>query len=191
MDINDVALNINAARGAGHIRLGFWLNKKSNKTPEEKAAAKAFLKTFWGTLGIVLVFVVILFILTGYVMSGTQAGYDGEYEESRTGRIEDGQVRCVKNELYYVDPETIGLPTGLPEGTHINLYFDENGVVIAGENADELTDVVESRVILTVSAMAAMVLVLIIFAVAARKTFGKPWFQWLQAIKSRKTGKIE
>lgn len=43
MDINDVALNINAARRAGHIRLGFWLNKKSNKTPEEKAAAR---KTF-------------------------------------------------------------------------------------------------------------------------------------------------
>ena len=184
MDINDVARNINAAKGTGIIWLGFWLNKKPNKAPDEEAAAKAFLKAFWGTLGITLMFVVVLFILTGYVMSGTKSGYNGNYEESRTGRIESGQVRYVKNELYYIDPETIGLPAGLPDGTHINLYFDENDVVIAGENADELDAIVESRVILTVAAMVTMVLILIPFAVVARKTFGKPWFQWLQTIKS-------
>ena len=65
MDINDVAGNINAAKGTGIIRLGFWLNKKPNKAPDEEAAAKAFLKAFWGTLGITLMFVVVLFILTG------------------------------------------------------------------------------------------------------------------------------
>jgi hypothetical protein len=184
MDINDVALNINAAKGAGFIRLGFWLNKKPNKTPEEKAAAKAFLKVFSGTLGIALMFVAVLFILTGYVMSGTKSGYDGDYEESRTGRMENGQVRYIKNELYYIDPETVGLPAGLPDGTRINLYFDENDAVIAGENADELDAIVESRVILTVAAMVTMVLILIIFAIVARKTFGKPWYQWLQLIKS-------
>lgn len=184
MNINDVARNMNAAKGIGVIRLGFWLNKKPNKTPDEKVAAKAFLKVFWGTLGITLIFVAALFVLTGYVMSGTNLGYDGNYEESRTGRMENGQVRYVKNELYYLDPETIGLPAGLPDGTHINLYFDENDVVIAGENADELNSIVESRVILTVAAMITMVLVLIIFAVVAKKTFGKSWFQWLQTIKS-------
>ena len=183
MDINDVARNINAAKGIGTIRLGFWQNKKPDKTPGEKAAAKAFLKTFWGTLGITLMFVAALFILTGYVMSGTKSGYDGDCAESRTGRMENGQVRYVKNELYYVDPETIGLPAGLPDGTNVNLYFDENGVVLAGENADELNAIVESRVIPTMAAMVAMVLVLIVFAVVAKKTFGKPWFQWLQAIR--------
>lgn len=193
MNINDVARNINATKGIGFIRLGFWLNKKPDKTPEEKNVAKAFLKIFWGALGITLLFVVILFILTGYTMSGTKLGYNGDYDESRTGRMENGQVRYVKNELYYIDPETIGLPAGLPDGTHINLYFDENDTIIAGENADELNGVVESRVILTAAAIGTMIVVLITFAVIARKIFGKPWYQWLQAIKSadQNTVKIE
>lgn len=183
MDINDVARNINAAKGLEFIRLGFWLNKKPNKTPDEKAAAKAFLKVLWGTLGITLMFVAVLFILTGYVMSGINSGYDGDHEESHAGRMENGQVRYVKNELYYIDPETIGLPAGLPDGTHINLYFDKNDVVIAGENADELDTIVESRLILTVAAVVTMVLVLIIFAIVARKTFGKPWSQYVAKIE--------
>ena len=185
MNIHDIARNVNAAKGGGFIRLGFWLNKKPDKTPEEKAAAKAFIKIFWITLGITLLFVVILFLLTGYMMSGTKLGYDGNYDESRTGRMENGQVRYVKNELYYIDPETIGLPAGLPDGTHINLYFDENDVVIAGENADEIDDSIENRVVLTVTAMGTMIVVLITFAIVARKTFGKPWYLWIQTIKGQ------
>lgn len=183
MNINDIARNVNAAKGGGFIRLGFWLNKKPDKTPEEKAAAKAFIKIFWITLGITLLFVVILFLLIGYMMSGTKLGYDGNYDESRTGRMENGQIRYVKNELYYINPETIGLPAGLPDGTHINLYFDENDVVIAGENADEIDDSIENRVVLTVTAMGTMIVVLITFAIVARKTFGKPWYLWIQTIK--------
>ena len=183
MNIHDIARNINTAKGIGFIRLGFWLNKQPDKTPAEKAAAKAFLKIFWITLGITVLFVVILFLLTGYVMSGTKLRYDGIYDESRTGRMENGQVRYVKNELYYLDPETIGLPAGLPDGTHVTLYFDENDVVIAGENADEIDAIVESRVVLTVAAMGAMIVVLITFTIVARKTFGKPWYLWIQTIK--------
>lgn len=183
MNINDIARNVNAAKGGGFIRLGFWLNKKPDKTPEEKAAAKAFIKIFWITLGITLLFVVILFLLIGYMMSGTKLGYDGNYDESRTGRMENGQVCYVKNDLYYINPETIGLPAGLPDGTHINLYFDENDVVIAGENADEIDDSIENRVVLTVTAMGTMIVVLITFAIVARKTFGKPWYLWIQTIK--------
>ena len=65
MNFHDAAQNRNAAKGLGFIRLGFWLNKKPNKTPQEKAAAKAFIKLFWITLAIISLFVVILFILTG------------------------------------------------------------------------------------------------------------------------------
>ncbi len=184
MNLHDAAQNRNAAKGLGFIRLGFWLNKKPNKTPQEKAAAKAFVKLFWGTLGITLLFVAVLFILTGYAMPGADLRYNGIYEESRTGTMENGQVRYVKNELFYLDPKAIGLPADLPDGTHVNLYFDENDTVIAAENADELDAIVDSRVILTAAAMATMVLILIIFAIVTRKTFGKPWFQWLQTIKS-------
>lgn len=75
------------------------------------------------------------------------------------------------------------MPAGLPDGTHINLYFDENDVVIAGENADEIDDSIENRVVLTVTAMGTMIVVLITFAIVARKTFGKPWYLWIQTIK--------
>lgn len=167
--MNDVARNINTAKGIGLIQLGFWLSKKPDKTAAEKAAAKAFIKIFWITLGITLLFVVVLFILTGYVMSGTKLRYDGIYDESRTGRMENGQVRYVKNELYYIDPEAIGLPAGLPDGTHVNLYFDENDVVIAGENADEIDAIIESRVVLSVAAMGTMIVVLITFTMMRRK----------------------
>lgn len=183
MELNDIAQNIHAARGIGIIRLGFWLNKKPNKTAEEASAAKAFLGTFWSTLGLVLLFVAILFVLTGYTMAGPSAGFQGDYAESRTGRMEDGQIRYVKNELYYIAPEEIGLPADLPDGTHINLYFDENDKVIAGENADELHQETQRRVILTVIAMGAMVMALIVFAVVARKTFGKPWYQWVKTLR--------
>ena len=90
------ALKINAIQGLGIIRLGFWLVKKPSKTAEEASAAKAFLRTFCISLSVVLFFVVLLFILTGYTMDGV-AGYQGDYEESRTGRIENGQIRlCEK-----------------------------------------------------------------------------------------------
>ena len=102
-------------------------------------------------------------------MSGTKLRYDGIYDESRTGRMENGQVRYVKNELYYIDPEAIGLPAGLPDGTHVNLYFDENDVVIAGENADEIDAIIESRVVLSVAAMGTMIVVLITFTMMRRK----------------------
>ena len=108
MDLNDSALKINAIQGLGIIRLGFWLVKKPSKTAEEASAAKAFLRTFCISLSVVLFFVVLLFILTGYTMDGV-AGYQGDYDESRTGRIENGQIRYVKNELYYISPEEIGL----------------------------------------------------------------------------------
>lgn len=182
MDIHDLARSIHAAKGMRVIGLGFWLNKKSEKTPEEKAAAKAFLTFFRSTLGIMLLFTAILFLLTGYTVSGAE-GYGGDYKESRTGRMEDGRVRYVKNTLCYIDPETIGLPAGLPDGTHINLYFDENDAVVAGENADELTAVVEGRVLLTVACTVTMIVALLVFAFVARKTFAKPWVQWLQKIK--------
>ena len=186
MDLNDSALKINAIQGLGIIRLGFWLVKKPSKTAEEASAAKAFLRTFCISLSVVLFFVVLLFILTGYTMDGV-AGYQGDYDESRTGRIENGQIRYVKNELYYISPEEIGLSAEeLPEGTHINLYFDAEGNVVAAENADEIEREVQSRVILTISAMGVMVVVLIAFAIIARKTFGKPWYQWVTQVRNEK-----
>ena len=177
------AQSIAMAKGASVIGLGFWLNKKPNKTPAEAMAAKAFLKTFWGSLGLTLLFAVVLFILTGYMLAGESLGYQGNYDEARTGRIENGQIRYVKNELYYIDPERVGLSAELPEGTHVNLYFDENGNVIAGENADLVNQEMESRVILLLVALIGMIVALLLFALIAKKTFGRPWYQWLQSVR--------
>lgn len=147
-------------------------------------AAQAFLKMFRWLLGLILLFCILLFILIGYTISSAPKGYQGEYEESRTGRIEAGQVRYVKNTLHYIPVEALGLPQSLSDGTHINLYFDKNGKVVASENADELNRLTQFGVILAVAAMGGMALALMVFAVAARKTFGKPWFIWLEPIKS-------
>ena len=73
----------------------------------------------------------------------------------------------------------------------MNLYFDENGAVIAGENADEIDAAIEGRVVLTMVAMGAMVVVLVTFAIVARKTFGKPWYLWLQTGKGAASNKSE
>ena len=54
------------------------------------------------------------------------------------------------------------------------------------ENADEIEREVQSRVILTISAMGVMVVVLIAFAIIARKTFGKPWYQWVTQVRNEK-----
>ncbi len=184
MDLNDIAQGIRAVKGYGLIKLGFWLNKKPDKTEVEALAAKAFLKTFWGTIGLVMLLIVVLFLLTGYVMAGTSSGYEGEYEESRYGRVENGQIRYVKNELYYIAPEEIGLLSeDLPEGTRITLYFDKNDQVIAGINADEVNREMESRVVLLFIAIGIAIILLIAFAVVAKKTFGKPWYCWLRSIR--------
>ena len=185
MNGNDIPFNIHASRGTGVILLGFRLQKKPDKTAEETLAASAFLKTFWGAIGLTLLYVVMLAVLTGYAMAGPSAGYDGEYAESRTGRVENGKIRYVKNTLFYISPEEIGLlEDDLPEGTHITLYFDENGNIIAGENADTINAATESRVIWVITAMGLMAVSLLVFAIAAKKTFGKPWFQWLHNIQN-------
>lgn len=184
MDINDAALNIHAARGFAALGLGFRLCKKPDKTSEEAAAAKSFLKVFWWSLGLTLLCVALLAVSIGGVMAAASAGYAGNYEESRTGRIEDGKIRYVKDTLFYISPQEVGLSAEeLPEGTHVTLYFDENDRVVAAENADALDEITERRVVLTVIAMGAAVVILVFFALVAKKTFGKPWYRWVQSIR--------
>lgn len=98
--------------------------------------------------------------------------YDGIYDESRTGRMENGQVPYVKTSLLYRSGSD-RFTAGLPDGTHVNLYFDENDVVIAGENADEIDAIIESRVVLSVAAMGTMIVVLITFTMIAKKNVWK------------------
>ena len=183
MGINHIASGIHAAKGLAVIQIGFRLAKKPHKTQQEMLAAKSFLHFFWSTLALVLALTIGLAMLIGYAMDSKSLRYGGAYAESRTGRIQNGQVRYVKDELYYVAPEVIGLPGALPEGTHINVYFDENGDVVAGENADVINSEIQSRVILALGFMAGMAVFLIVFAMVAGKTFGKPWFLWLQEIR--------
>lgn len=40
-------------------------------------------------------------------------------------------------------------------------------------------------------AMGAMIVVLVTFAIVARKTFGKPWYLWLQTGKGAALNKSE
>lgn len=183
MDIHDIAQGINTARGLGIIALGFALCKKTNKTPQETAAAKAFLQFFFSTLGIVLAFAVLLFVLTGYAMAPSSLAFQGAYSESRTGRIvENQQIRYVKNELYYVDCQSVApWAKDLPIGTHMNLYFDEQGEIVSVSNADAIDKETQHKIYYVLAGMVAMVVVLIVFSIIAKKTFAKPWVAWIQA----------
>ena len=109
--------------------------------------------------------------------------YKGGEAESRTGRMEDGQIRYVKNELYYINPEEYGLSSNLPDNTHITVYFNENDDVVACINADEVNGIREQRMILMAVSLVLCIVVLLAFAVIARTTFGKPWYQWMNSIR--------
>ena len=98
-DLNRIALGINTARGINIISLGFRLRKKPDKTPEEEAAARAFIRTFAWTVALVIIMCIVLAVMTGLTMSPAGTEYDGEYEESRTGIIDDGRIRYVKTTI--------------------------------------------------------------------------------------------
>lgn len=182
-NLNRIALGINAADGINVISLGFKLMKKPNKTSEEEIAAKAFIKSFRWTVVLVLLSCAVLAVMTGFAMSATEMEYKGGYAESRTGRMEDGQIRYVKNELYYINPEEYGLSSNLPDNTHITVYFNENDDVVACINADEVNGIREQRMILMAVSLVFCIVVLLAFAVIARTTFGKPWYQWVNSIR--------
>lgn len=180
---NRAALGINMTKGISALTLGFKLRKKPDKTMAEEAAAKAFLRIFRWTTGLTALMCAIIAVTTGYAMSPTGLEYKGAYAEVRTGRMENGQIRYVKNELYYIDPEEYGLSSHLSDHTHIAVYFDENGNVVACINADERNSVTEQRMIVMVSILLLCIVAFLLFALLARKTFGKPWYQWVDSIK--------
>ena len=182
-DLNRIALGINTARGINIISLGFRLRKKPDKTPEEEAAARAFILTFAWTVALVIIMCIVLAVMTGITMSPVGTEYDGEYEESRTGIIDDGRIRYVKNDLYYIEPQDYGLPSDLQDGTHIAVYFDENDNVVACINQDTADAIRQQRVVALMIAMGGCVAGMVIFAIIARATFGKPWYRWVASIR--------
>lgn len=149
MALDTLARRITITRGLADISLGITLCKKPNKTPEETLVAKSFVKMFRAIPVVVAVFVVVVFFATGWAMKDPVYVYQGYYAEIRTGRIENGKIRYIKNELHYLEPEAIGLSAAdCAEGTNIRLYFDENDRVLAGENDDVLVQDRERRIVI-------------------------------------------
>ncbi len=185
-DLNRIALGINAAGGINIITLGFKLMRKPDKTPEEEAAARAFIKTFRWTVILVVIVCIAIAVTIGFTMSDTGMEYEGEYAESRTGRMENGQIQYVKNELYYIDPADYGLSSDLPDGTNISVYFNEDDQVVACTNQDEADAIRQQRVINSMIVMAVCIVGLIGFSLIARATFGKPWYSFVASIKEKK-----
>ena len=100
-----------SARGINIISLGFRLRKKPDKTPEEEAAARAFILTFAWTVALVIIMCIVLAVMTGLTMSPAGTEYDGEYEESRTGIIE----MCIRDRLTVLWQPTRCLPCALKD----------------------------------------------------------------------------
>lgn len=185
MALDALARRITITRGLADISLGMALCKKPNKTPEEALAAKSFVQMFRAILVMVAVFVVVMLFVTGWAMKDPVYAYPGYYAEVRIGRIENGKIRYIKNELHYLEPEAIGLsPADCAEGTHIRLYFDKNDRVLAGENNDVLMQDRVRRIGIYMIVLCMSVAGLIIFRIVAGKTIGKLWFAWLKAQKA-------
>ena len=64
-----------------------------------------------------------------------------------------------------------------------NIYFDENDNVVACINQDTADSIRQQRVVALMIAMGGCVAGLVIFAIIARATFGKPWYRWVASIR--------
>lgn len=173
-----------AKKGFGLISLGFRLVKKPDKTELEQKAAKSFLQFFWGIMALIACFIVTLCFIFAAFSQIADRKPAVAYDEARTGKIESGQIRVVKNTMHYLNPADFGLnPAELCEGDSINVYFDENDNAVAALRAE--TEKLDTVLFLLIFDMVFFCVALIVFAVAGRKTFGKPWGEWLRSIGYR------
>ena len=184
--MGNIAVNLNVLRGINILRIALWLKNKPDKNPEEEMALKAFWKVLRGICILMAVLFSIAVPVIVYAIMALDIGYKGAYEEYRTGRVENGQVRYILNEIYYAEPEEIGLPEELvTEGRKIKLYFDENESIVAWNDEDAKDAEVDRRFCILLGYMLIMIVTTIKFYIIARKTFGKPWYDWIKSVRNR------
>lgn len=158
---------------------------KSAATPEEIAAAKAYKRVTWGTVILVLFFVVAVLISTFWALSAE----DSLGSVRRTGTVQqDGIVRYIHNDAHYLTLEEIGLKdAGLQPGDKVTLGFDHKDNLISAVPTAIRQAEQDLRFGILVGVMILMVVVLLVYAlVICRYTaFGSAWYRYLRKLKQK------
>lgn len=174
--LTKVSMLVNAKQGEKALRAGRALMHKENKTPFEAESAKAYRRTLIGTL----ILVALMVVVTVYVVFAFLP--DMGTNVTRTGRVENGMIRYIHNDVTYADPQELGLSAfDLSENQKITLFFDSV--------TDEITEAYPTEYVqryqntgiaIILGNMVAWIVILLIYAlVVCRLTpFGRAWTEY-------------
>ena len=173
MSIGTVGELCTIANGLPIILFGFALMRKKNKTEEEERAAKSFQCFFSLTCIITGLAAIVLAVAVFVSLAGdTGAGFSSV---ERYGTVKGDSVRYVQNTMKYIGIEELGLdPAVLEEGDRVILFFDSRDDTLIGAVSDKAYKEDWNRRLLTLlGSVSGSVLILVIWALAARCTVGR------------------
>lgn len=152
---------------------------KSAKTPEEKAAARAFKRILAGTLTLILALVLGLMVLMPMCLTQLEL----EDGPSRTGTVQaDGQIRYTDNVHIFLSQEELEAETyGLQPGDKVVIYFDAaTGEPTSGYPSAVFDQHQNTRLGILMGFVVVMAVLLLMYAlVICRCTpFGSAWYQY-------------
>ncbi len=160
------------ANGMPVIRAGFLLRKKQPKTPQEAAAADAFLKSLVAT--VVMTLVCMLGLAIAVVICLSQ--HEGSRVSFFRGHVaENGEIWYIDNVKYTLQADDVGLdPARLSPGDMVYLTYDETGIT---GGLYQLPG--DGWIIGLVVSLCVACAVMIGFAIYFRRAaFTRPWREW-------------
>ena len=183
-NLSRMARATDIARGAGAIVMGRKLLNKKNKTEFEEKAARAFKRTTIGTIILVALMVICTIVVTIVFLPIIGTGV------SRMGRVEDGRIRYIQNDIRYVEFEEVGLEEyGLQENDKITLYFDSVTDELVEAYPTEYVEKYQNKGIgIILGNMIAWIVILIFYAIViCRMTpFGSAWTQYCMIVREKR-----
>ena len=155
---------------------------RTASTPEEKKAAAAFRRVFYGTVVLAVLLavtlLVVMFLNNPFLASG----------DKRYGTVQsDGSIRYVQNVNKYATAEQLGLSDfELKSGDKIIIFFDKDDNIKAAYPKDFYESYTENRVMIIVwTALLGLTVLLVYAFVICRMTpFGRPWYLYCREKKS-------
>lgn len=161
------------ANGLPVILFGFALMRKKNKTEEEVLAAKSFQSFFTLTYIITGLAAIVLAVAVFVSLAGDMGVGFSSVEQY--GTVKGDSVRYVQNTMKYIGIEELGLdPADLEEGDRVILFFDSRDDTLIGAVSDKAYKEDWNRRLLTLlGSMSGSVLILVIWALAAKGTVGR------------------
>lgn len=181
--LTKVSMLVNAKRGEKALRTGRALMNKENKTPFEAEAAKAYRRTLIGTVILVVMMVVVTFFVVFAFLP------DMGSNVARYGRVENGMIRYIHNDVTYVEPEAVGLSAfDLSENQRITLFFNSVTDKITEAYPTEYVEKYQNTgIAIIIGNMVAWIVILLLYAlVICRLTpFGRAWTEYCLRLKEK------